>query len=179
MSLSAIRDAFRFAAETGQVDGARLPLLGVLVETLGAPELPLSGGRSAQEGAAATLTGATQWRNTNWSLTITGQSPGGRDQLRMVLKLAPQAQAWTLGQAFPDLPLSRMPDESEDAGGGLTLTTSVLEALVVDLPAVLSEAADQGGAGPARLQGWLLIDQGFWRPMPPIWAARGCGSTGR
>lgn len=171
MSVAAILAAFRQAAFTGRIDGATMPLLGELVETLGVDHLPLTDGDARPVGATAVLTGQTSWRNTAWSLKIVGDTSAGDDHLALTLQATPTATPWTLGQAFPDMPPSRV--LSATAGGVLELVPSVLAPLAVDQPQALAEATEGLAEQPsARLQGWLRLE-GILAPYAvPLGSAR-------
>lgn len=162
MSVNSLLASFQRAAARGAVGAADSALLGRLAGLLGVDELPLTGGHASLVGRAATLRGQTVWRQTSWSLAIDGLSPNGVDQLQLTLKAQPGPAAWTIGQAFPDLPYSRM--ALPDNGGGLVTGPSLLLPFVVDQPQILAEVVDGETAAPARLQGWLLLTDSVLTP---------------
>lgn len=171
MSVSTILAAFRQAAAAGRIDGAAMPLLGELVETLGVDFLPLTNGEARPVGSTAVLTGGTTWRNTTWSVNLVGDTANGVDHLALTLQATAAGAPWTLGQAFPDMPPSRV--LSSTAGGVLELVPSVLAPMVVEQPQAFAEATEGVAPQPlARLQGWLRLD-GILEPYAePLGATR-------
>lgn len=157
MSVATILTAFRQAVAAGRIDGATMPLLGELVETLGVDFLPLTNGEARPVGSTAVLTGGTTWRNTNWSVNLVGDTANGVDHLALTLQATATTTPWTLGQSFPGMPPSRV--LSSTAGGVLDLVPSVLAPMVVEQPQAVAEATEGSDPQPAaRLQGWLRLD---------------------
>jgi hypothetical protein len=174
MSLQAIYQAFQAAAASGQVDGNQLALLGTLVGQLGQTSLPLTGGRTSLRGSTATLEGQTRWRNTDWSLTITGDEQAGKDHLSLAMRaIVPAGPPWTFGTAFTGLPESRV--LSESVGGGLILGRSLIADLPLTQVQATAEATEDTDPPLARLGGWMpltgtvLEQYVFFIGAGPLW----------
>lgn len=170
MSVDSILAAFQAAVAAGRVDGSTMPLLGELVARLGVASLPLTDGRAAPAGDTATLAGSTRWRQSDWSLSIVGDSPGGVDRLALTMTALTAGTPWTFAQSFPDLPESRV--LSETMGGILVLRRSVLADLVLDQPKAGAQVTAGTSPQPlAQLSGWLQLTGSELEPYIPYLGA--------
>ncbi|HEU0131220.1 MAG TPA: hypothetical protein VFQ85_09555 [Mycobacteriales bacterium] len=129
MTPDQILAAFGTVASTRSLTGDSLPGARDLLARLAVDSLTVTGGIVAPRASGATLTATTAFLRTQWTMVLTGTSVEGTDDVDLTLDLTgAQADPWTFGQAFGDLPASARP---RDDGSGLSIGASVVAPLVL------------------------------------------------